>query len=94
MYAARNNEKPRRKIILETNMNVRGSVKLKVASVTKTITEKRLKWYGHVKRRGEEDAQRRMLDASTRRDGKEGRELGGTTRVKKIWKEFKGSRTY
>ena len=61
-----------RNIISETNMSVRGSVK-----VAKTITEKRLlKWYGHVARRGEEDAQRRMLDASTRRDGKEGRELG------------------
>ena len=39
---------------------MRGSVK--VAQVTKKITEKRLKWYGHVKRR-DEDVLRRMVDA-------------------------------
>ena len=41
--------------------HVRGSVK--VAPVTKKITEKRLKWYGHVKRRAERHLLRRMLDA-------------------------------
>ena len=39
---------------------MRGSVK--VAPVSK-ITEKRLKWYGHVKRRDEGHTLRRMLDA-------------------------------
>ena len=43
------------------NEHVRGSVK--VAPVTKEITEKRLKWYGHVKRRSEGQVLRRMLDA-------------------------------
>ena len=38
--------------------HVRGSVK--VAPVTKKITEKMLRWYGHVKRM---DVLRRMLDA-------------------------------
>ena len=35
----------------------------KVAPVTKKITEKRLKWYGYVKRRDEGHVLRRMLDA-------------------------------
>ena len=35
------------------NEHTRGSVK--VAPVTKKITEKRLKWYGHVKGRDEDD---------------------------------------
>ena len=43
------------------NEHVRGSVK--VAPVTKKITEKRLKWYGHVKRRDEGHVLRRTLDA-------------------------------
>ena len=42
------------------NKHVKGSVK--VAPVTKKITEKRLMWYGHVKRRDEGHALRRMLD--------------------------------
>ena len=47
------------------NNHVRGSVK--VAPVTKKITEKRLKWNGHVKRRDEEHVLRRMLDAPGKR---------------------------
>ena len=44
------------------NEHVRGSVK--VAPVTKKITEGRLRWYGHcVKRRDEGDMLRRMVDA-------------------------------
>ena len=43
------------------NEHVRGSVK--VAPVTTKITEKRLKWYRHVKRRDEGHVIRRMLDA-------------------------------
>ena len=42
------------------NEHVRGSVK--VAPVTKKITEKRLKWYGRIKRRGEGHILKRMLD--------------------------------
>ncbi len=34
-----------------------------MAPVTKKITEKRLKWYGHVKGRDEGHVLRRMLDA-------------------------------
>ena len=36
---------------------------MKVAPMTKKSTEKRLKWYGHVKRSGEGLVLRRMLDA-------------------------------
>ena len=43
------------------NEHVRGSVK--VALVTKKITEKRLKWYRNVKRRDEGHMLRRMSDA-------------------------------
>ena len=43
------------------NKHARGSVN--VAPVTKKMTEKRLKWYGHVKRRDEGYMLRRMLDA-------------------------------
>ena len=43
------------------NEHVRGSVK--VSTVKKKITEKRLKWYGVVKRRDEGFVLRRMLDA-------------------------------
>ena len=43
------------------NEHARGSVK--IAPVTKRITEKRLKWYGRVKRRDEGHMRRRMLDA-------------------------------
>ncbi len=61
---------------------------VKVAPVTKKITEKRLKWYRHVRRRDEGHVLRRMLDASVpeERDGKEDRKPGGKTRVKEIWK--------
>ena len=40
---------------------LRGSVK--VAPMTSKITEERLKWYGHVKRRDEGHELRRMLEA-------------------------------
>ena len=43
------------------NEHVRGSVK--VAPVTKKITEKRLKWYGLVKRKDEGRVLRRILYA-------------------------------
>ena len=43
------------------NEHVRGSVK--VALVTKKITEKRLTWYAHVKKTDEGHMVRRMLDA-------------------------------
>ena len=43
------------------NEHVRGSVI--VAPVRKKITEKRVKWYRHVKRREEGHVLRRMLDA-------------------------------
>ena len=43
------------------NEYVRGS--LEVTPVTQNITDKRLKWYGHVKRRDEWHVLRRMLDS-------------------------------
>ena len=46
------------------NEHVRGSVK--VAPVTKKITEKKVKWYGHVKRRVEGHMLGKMLDAQER----------------------------
>ena len=46
------------KITKIRNEHVRGSVK--VAPMTQKITEKRIKWCGHVQRR---DMLRRMLDA-------------------------------
>ena len=49
----------RRKI--KSKRNVIGSVK--VAPVTRNITEKRLKWYGHVKRSDEGHVLRIMVDA-------------------------------
>ena len=67
------------------NEHVRGSVK--VASVTKKITEKRLMWYRYVKSREEGHVLRRMLDApitGKRRRGTQ--KLGGKTLVKEIWK--------
>ena len=39
------------------------SQSVKLAPVTKKVTEKRLKWYGHVKRRDEVLVPRRMVDA-------------------------------
>ena len=62
---------------------VRGSVK--VAPMTK-ITEKRLKWYGHDKRRDKGHVLRRMFDQYQGRDREEDRKPGGKTRVKEIWK--------
>ena len=47
----------------------------RVAQASKKITEKRLKWYGHVRRMKEEDIVRRMLDVDI--PGKE--EEGGQT---------------
>ena len=40
--------------------HIRGTTRVMQAS--KTITEKRLKWYGHVRRMKEEHIVRRMLD--------------------------------
>ena len=54
------------------NKHVRGSVK--VAPVTKNITEKRLKWYGHDKRREERHVLRRMLDAPVSGKKRRGRQ--------------------
>ena len=48
------------------NEHVRGSVK--IAPLTKTIVEKRLKWYGHVRRRDRGHVLRRMLDSTTDKD--------------------------
>ena len=56
---------------------------VKVAPVTKKITEKRLKWYGHVKRRNEVHALSRMVDAPV--PGKRWR-----GRQKTRWKPGKG----
>ena len=42
------------------NEHVRGTTR--VVQASKTITEKRLKWYGHVRRMKEEHIVRRMLD--------------------------------
>ena len=52
--------------------HVRGSVK--VTPVTKKVTEKRLKWYGHVKRRDEGHVIRRMLDARVTGKRRRGRQ--------------------
>ena len=60
---------------------VRRSVK--VAPVTKKITEKRLKWYGHVKRRDEGHVLRRMLDTPVAGKRWRGRQ---TTRWKDLCK--------
>ena len=71
------------------NKHVRGSVK--VAPVIKKITEKRLKWCGHVKRREEGHVLRRMLDAPVPGKRRRGRQTtkDGKTRVKEIWKVYK-----
>ena len=42
------------------NEHIRGATR--VVQASKTITEKRLKWYGHVRRMKEEHIVRRMLD--------------------------------
>ena len=65
------------------NEHVRGSVK--VAPVTKKITEKKVKWYGHVKRK-DGWLVLRMLDVPER-DGEEDRKPFGKTCVKGIWTE-------
>ena len=52
--------------------HVRGSVK--VAPVTKKITEKRLKWYGHIKRRDEGHVLRRMTDSQLPGKRRKGRQ--------------------
>ena len=53
----------------------------KVAPVTKNITEKMVKWYGHVKRRDEGHALRTMLDIhqNQERDAEEDRNPVGNT---------------
>ena len=62
------------------NEHVTGSVK--VAPVTKQITEKRLKWYGRVKRREERYVLRRPVRGKRRR----GRQKTvGKTCVKETW---------
>ena len=42
------------------NEHIRGTTR--VVQASKKISEKRLKWYGHVRRRKEEHIVRRMLD--------------------------------
>ena len=63
------------------NEHVRGSVKVPVAQVRKNMTEKRLKVYGHVKRRDEGHVLRRMLDAPVPRKRRRGRK-------KTSWKDL------
>ena len=58
------------------NEHVRGS--MKVAPATKKITEKTLKWYGHVKRWDERHVLRRTLDAP----------VPGRGRQKTRWKDI------
>ena len=53
------------------NEHIRGTTR--VVQASKKITEKRLKWYGHVRRMKEEHIVRRMLDVDTpgkRRNGR------------------------
>ena len=45
----------------------------RVVQASKKITEKRLKWYGHVRRMKEEHIVRRMLDVDIRRKIRGGR---------------------
>ena len=66
------------------NEHVRGSVN--VAPVTKNITEKRLKWYGHVKRRDKGHKLGRMLDASVPGKTRRRRRGGQKTRWKDSFK--------
>ena len=67
------------------NKDVRGSVQ--VAQLTNMIIEKLVKWYRHVKRREEEHALRRTLDAQNQeRDDEEDRTPGGRHFVKDTWK--------
>ena len=47
---------------------------VKVAAVKKKITEKRIKWFGHVKKRDEGHVLRRMLDAPVQRKRRRGRQ--------------------
>ena len=42
------------------NEHIRGS--LKIASISIKVKEARMRWYGHVRRRGEEDPARRMME--------------------------------
>ena len=56
--------------------------------MTKKITEKRLKWYGHVKRRGEGHVLRRMLDTPVPGKRRRGRQK---TRWKDSCKRDMGS---
>ena len=74
------------------NEYVRGSVK--VAPVTKKITEKRLKWFEHVKRRDQGHILRRMLDIPVPGKRWRGRlKPGGNTGVKRYgkgWVEGEG----
>ena len=65
------------------NEHVRGPVK--VAFLTKKITEERLKKYGHVKKREEGYVLRLMLDVTVPGKRRRGRQkTRGKTRVKEI----------
>ena len=64
----------------------RGSVK--VAPVTKKITEKRLKWYGHIKRRDEGHVLGRMTDSQLpgkRRKGRQKTRWKDSCKRWKVW---------
>ena len=53
----------------KTTILVREEGTTKVVQASRKITEKRLKWYGHVKRMKEEHIVRRMLDVIYARCG-------------------------
>ena len=53
------------------NEYIRGTTR--VAQASNKITEKRLKWYGHVRRMKEEHIVRRMLDVDTPGERRRGR---------------------
>ena len=58
------------------NEHIRGT---RVVQVSKKITEKRLKWYGHVRRMKEEHIVRTLLDMDIGLPGKIRRLEGGQT---------------
>ena len=58
---------------------------MKVAPVTKKTTQKRLKWFGHVKKRDEGHALRRMLDAPVPGKRRGGRQKTGSKDILKVW---------
>ena len=71
-YVVTNNDK----VINEQHV----TASVNVLPVAKKISEKRFKWYGHVKRREEEHMLRRMVDASV-----PGKRLRGRQQTR--WKE-------